>query len=57
VPPVLLSGHHAEVAAWRREQAERLTRDRRPDLWAARSSADVRSDHSAAPVVSDRARP
>jgi tRNA (guanine37-N1)-methyltransferase len=35
VPPVLLSGHHAEVAAWRRSQAERLTRDRRPDLWNA----------------------
>ena len=36
VPPVLLSGHHAEIAAWRREQAERLTRTRRPDLWLAR---------------------
>jgi tRNA (guanine37-N1)-methyltransferase len=57
VPPVLLSGHHAAVAAWRREQAERLTRNRRPDLWAARSAADVTSDHSAAPVVTDRARP
>ena len=33
VPPVLLSGHAANVAAWRREQAERLTRERRPDLW------------------------
>ena len=33
VPPVLLSGHAANVAAWRRDQAERLTRERRPDLW------------------------
>jgi tRNA (guanine37-N1)-methyltransferase len=34
VPEVLRSGHHAEVEAWRREMAERLTRERRPDLWA-----------------------
>ena len=34
VPDVLLSGHHARVDAWRREQAEALTRSRRPDLWA-----------------------
>jgi tRNA (guanine37-N1)-methyltransferase len=33
VPPVLLSGHHAEVARWRRAQAEAATRERRPDLW------------------------
>ena len=33
VPEVLLSGDHAKVQAWRREQAERLTRERRPDLW------------------------
>ena len=35
VPAVLLSGHHAVVAAWRRGEAERITRERRPDLWAA----------------------
>ncbi|MGH7022359.1 MAG: tRNA (guanosine(37)-N1)-methyltransferase TrmD [Caulobacteraceae bacterium] len=34
-PEVLLSGHHAEVAKWRREQRESATRERRPDLWAA----------------------
>jgi tRNA (guanine37-N1)-methyltransferase len=34
VPEVLLSGHHARIRAWRREQAERITRCRRPDLWA-----------------------
>ncbi len=33
VPDVLLSGDHARIEAWRREQAERLTRERRPDLW------------------------
>jgi tRNA (guanine37-N1)-methyltransferase len=32
VPPVLLSGDHARIAAWRRGEAERLTRERRPDL-------------------------
>jgi len=32
VPEVLLSGHHAKIAQWRREQAEALTRERRPDL-------------------------
>ncbi len=35
VPPVLLSGHHAEVTKWRRAEAERVTRERRPDLWNA----------------------
>jgi tRNA (guanine37-N1)-methyltransferase len=39
VPDVLLSGHHAAVAAWRQEQAERVTRERRPDLWDAHTSA------------------
>lgn len=33
IPPVLLSGNHAEIEKWRREQAEKLTRERRPDLW------------------------
>ena len=35
VPDVLLSGHHAAVAAWRRAESERITRERRPDLWAS----------------------
>ena len=35
VPEVLLSGHHARVAEWRRAQSLAITRDRRPDLWAA----------------------
>jgi tRNA (guanine37-N1)-methyltransferase len=33
VPEVLLSGHHAEIAAWRAQEAARITRERRPDLW------------------------
>jgi tRNA (guanine37-N1)-methyltransferase len=41
VPEVLLSGHHAEVAAWRRAEAERITRERRPDLWAARHPSPI----------------
>jgi len=32
VPDVLLSGHHAQIEAWRREQSKRRTRERRPDL-------------------------
>lgn len=32
IPGALLSGDHKRIAAWRREQAERLTRERRPDL-------------------------
>lgn len=35
IPEVLLSGNHAAIAKWRRAQAERLTAERRPDLWAA----------------------
>jgi tRNA (guanine37-N1)-methyltransferase len=35
IPEVLLSGDHGKIAAWRRAEAERLTRERRPDLWAA----------------------
>jgi tRNA (guanine37-N1)-methyltransferase len=34
IPEILTSGDHAKVAAWRRAEAERLTRARRPDLWA-----------------------
>ena len=40
IPEVLTSGHHAKVAEWRREHAERLTRERRPDLWARRKDPD-----------------
>jgi tRNA (guanine37-N1)-methyltransferase len=47
VPEVLLSGHHAAVAAWRQAEAERITRERRPDLWAAAAP-----HHHAAPARS-----
>ncbi len=33
VPEVLLSGHHENIRRWRLAQAERVTRERRPDLW------------------------
>jgi len=33
VPEVLVSGNHAQIRQWRRAQAERVTRERRPDLW------------------------
>lgn len=33
IPEVLLSGDHGKIAKWRREQAERVTKARRPDLW------------------------
>ena len=33
VPDVLLSGDHARIQAWRQAESERLTRERRPDLW------------------------
>lgn len=35
VPEVLLSGHQARIEAWRQAESERLTRERRPDLWEA----------------------
>jgi tRNA (guanine37-N1)-methyltransferase len=39
VPEVLLSGDHERIAAWRAAEAERLTRARRPDLWAKHQDA------------------
>ena len=35
IPPVLISGDHAKVAAWREQQRRETTRERRPDLWRA----------------------
>ena len=43
VPPVLLSGHHADIARWRREQSLQLTAQRRPDLIAAARAAGALS--------------
>jgi tRNA (guanine37-N1)-methyltransferase len=42
IPDVLLSGHHAKIATWRRAMAERLTKERRPDLWRAYCAAHGR---------------
>jgi tRNA (guanine37-N1)-methyltransferase len=42
IPDVLTSGDHARIAAWRRAEAERLTRERRPDLWAAHLARSAR---------------
>lgn len=44
VPEVLLSGDHGRVASWRREQAQRRTRERRSDLEAAPGNEGVRAD-------------
>jgi tRNA (guanine37-N1)-methyltransferase len=44
IPDLLLSGDHGKVAAWRRAEAERITRERRPDLWQAYAAR--RSKHS-----------
>ncbi len=47
VPDILLSGHHAAIAAWRQDQAEATTRARRPDLWQAHRSAPANAMDSA----------
>jgi tRNA (guanine37-N1)-methyltransferase len=41
VPEVLLSGHHAQIAAWRRERALELTRERRPDLVGSEAEVTI----------------
>lgn len=41
IPPVLTSGDHAKIRAWRRNQAEELTKARRPDLYAASRDAPL----------------
>jgi len=43
VPEVLISGHHKKIGEWRLAQAEKITRERRPDLWQAyQKSKDTR---------------
>jgi len=42
IPEVLLSGHHAKITDWRQAMAERLTKERRPDLWRAWCAAHNR---------------
>src|ERR1700731_5164220 len=43
IPEVLTGGDHARIARWRRSEAERITRERRPDLWAAHLAAKTRT--------------
>ena len=42
IPEILLSGHHANITEWRQAMAERLTKERRPDLWRAWCAAHNR---------------
>ncbi|MBS0125822.1 tRNA (guanosine(37)-N1)-methyltransferase TrmD [Thetidibacter halocola] len=44
IPDVLMSGHHGEIARWRRAQAEAITRARRPDLWARHMARTGRAE-------------
>jgi tRNA (guanine37-N1)-methyltransferase len=45
IPEVLLSGDHGKIAAWRRAEAERLTKERRPDLLARRDGKVTKPAH------------
>ena len=54
IPEVLTSGHHARIAEWRRARGEAITRDRRPDLWAAHLSDQDGAGHT--PEQSDAGR-
>ena len=54
VPEVLFSGHHADIARWRSAQRETTTRERRPDLWAARP-ANQQAKGASSPAGDDDA--
>lgn len=58
IPEVLLSGDHKKVAAWREEQRELTTRERRPDLWAAhlQQTTQAGKDPAKSQVKSAKAR-
>ncbi len=43
IPEVLMSGHHGKIAAWRQEQSETITKQRRPDLWEIHCAARNRA--------------
>jgi tRNA (guanine37-N1)-methyltransferase len=53
IPEVLLSGHHGRIAAWRHAQAERLTKERRPDLWRAYVARATAGDPAGEAELSD----
>ena len=42
VPEILLSGHHAKIEAWRKEQSLQITKERRPDLYRAYLKKEAR---------------
>ena len=44
IPDVLTSGNHGAIEKWRHAQAERITRERRPDLWDAYQEAKRKTD-------------
>jgi tRNA (guanine37-N1)-methyltransferase len=46
IPEILTCGDHAKVAAWRKAEAEALTRARRPDLWAERANTGGRTKNA-----------
>jgi tRNA (guanine37-N1)-methyltransferase len=53
IPEVLLSGHHGRIAAWRRSLSERLTKERRPDLWRAHLAKAAVEDPAGETELSD----
>jgi len=52
IPPVLVSGNHAQIARWRKFEAERLTKERRPDLWSLYEKASRSARRPATPEPS-----
>ncbi|MGF1554316.1 MAG: tRNA (guanosine(37)-N1)-methyltransferase TrmD [Paracoccaceae bacterium] len=56
IPPVLVSGDHARIARWRHDEAARLTRQRRPDLWRAYEDPKDGPEHSDAADPAGAAR-
>ncbi len=55
IPEILLSGHHARIAEWRRARAEALTKERRPDLWRAYKATGGDTEQSDAHISAGKA--
>ena len=53
IPEVLLSGHHGRIAEWRLAQAQRLTKERRPDLWRTCAANNAQPDPAGEAELSD----
>ncbi|CAK0777705.1 tRNA m(1)G37 methyltransferase [uncultured Gammaproteobacteria bacterium] len=56
VPEVLVSGHHEKVRVWRQAEAERATRERRPDLWLRVAEARLEQEREREPDWGSRKR-